>query len=124
MYMTRERDSGTRAVATTALADRGIVLTPALEVASTESLKRMITQGGFSILSRLAIAEERQAGLLVGVPVRDLALARDLRAVRRRSRRGAAGPPRTAARAFWNWLGNQQDASGLAMSSARGNPPP
>ena len=110
-YLTRERDSGTRAVATAALAERGIVLTAALEVASTESLKRMIAQGGFSILSRLAIAEEQRAGLLVGVTLRDLALDRELRAVRRRPRRDARGSGQSAARTFWAWLRAHQTAS-------------
>ncbi|MGH2873665.1 MAG: LysR substrate-binding domain-containing protein [Solirubrobacteraceae bacterium] len=54
-YLTRERDSGTRAVATAALAARGITLTPALEAASTQSLKRMIAASGFSILSSFRI---------------------------------------------------------------------
>lgn len=117
-YLTRERDSGTRAVATAALAERGIVLTPALEVASTQSLKRMITQGGFSILSRLAIAEEQRAGQLVGLPIRDLALSRDLRAIRCRPRSSTASPRRSAARAFWNWLRTHPAAPALAARAA------
>jgi DNA-binding transcriptional LysR family regulator len=118
-YLTRERDSGTRAVATAALAARGVVLEPALEVASTESLKRMIAQGGFSILSRLAIAEEQSAGVLVGLPVRDLALARELRAVRRRPGRDTGASHRSAAGRFWDWLRTQQ-----AANEAAGATPP
>jgi DNA-binding transcriptional LysR family regulator len=117
-YLTRERDSGTRAVATAALAERGVVLEPALEVASTESLKRMIAQGGFSILSGLAIAEEQRAGLLVGLPVRDLALARELRAVRRRPRRDASASQPSAARRFWEWLRTEQADDRPAPSTA------
>lgn len=115
-YLTRERDSGTRAVATAALAQRGITLTPALEAASTEILKRMITQGGFSILSRLAIAEEQRAGLLAGITVRDLALSRDLLAVRRRPRRDAGRS--STAQTFWEWLRGQQTPSWPAPESA------
>ncbi|MGH2863208.1 MAG: LysR family transcriptional regulator [Solirubrobacteraceae bacterium] len=116
-YLTRERDSGTRAVATAALAERSIALTPALEAASTESLKRMITQGGFSILSRLAIAEEQHAGVLAGLTVRDLVLSRDLLAVRRPPRRDG-GERQSAARKFWEWLHGQGDASAPAGSRA------
>lgn len=119
-YLTRERDSGTRAVATAALAEHSIALTPALEAASTETLKRMITQGGFSILSRLAIAEEQRAGLLAGLTVRDLALSRDLLAVRRHPRRDAGGTRHSAAWKFWEWLGAQQDASATAVPTPRG----
>jgi hypothetical protein len=104
-YLTRERDSGTRAVATTGLAAHGIALTPALEVASTQSLKRMITAGGFSILSRLAIAEEERAGSLVGCELRGVEFSRELRAVRQRPRRGAPARGRSAAQDFWSWLG-------------------
>jgi DNA-binding transcriptional LysR family regulator len=110
-YLTREQDSGTRAVATAALTARGIVLAPALEVASTESLKRLISQGGFSILSRLAVAEEQRDGLLVGLPVRDLVLTRELRAVRRRTGRDGSGSRRSAARTFWDWLRARADNS-------------
>jgi len=107
-YLTRERDSGTRAVATAALAAHGVELTPALEVASIQGLKRMITAGGFSLLSRLAIADEVRAGTLVACELASVDLSRELRAVRL-ARRGAAGgdPALTtgqAARRFWAWL--------------------
>ena len=103
-YLTRERDSGTRAVATAALDSHGIALTPGLEVASTQSLKRMILAGGFSILSRLAIAEEQRAGSLIGLELRGIDLSRDLHAVRQRPRRTTAGPTGSTASAFWTWL--------------------
>lgn len=98
-YLTRERDSGTREVATAALAAAGVALAPDLEVASTQSLKRLIASGGFSILSRLAIAEEQRAGTLVALPIRGVDLSRALRAVRRPGR--SAGE---AAASFWAWL--------------------
>jgi DNA-binding transcriptional LysR family regulator len=101
-FMTRERDSGTRAVLTVALAQAGIELVPELEVASIQSLKRSIAAGGFTVLSRLAIAEEQRAGRLVGIPIRDLDLTRDLRAVRDASRRPAA-----VAAQFWTWLSHR-----------------
>jgi DNA-binding transcriptional LysR family regulator len=106
-YLTRERVSGTRAVATAALAAVGVELNPALEVASIQSLKRMLAGGGFTILSRLAIAEEERTGALVGLPVRGVDLSRELRAVR--PRRRATGP---TARRFWSWLAARRPKEG------------
>ncbi|HTU30490.1 MAG TPA: LysR family transcriptional regulator [Solirubrobacteraceae bacterium] len=107
-YLTRERDSGTRAVATAALAAHGVELTPALEVASIQGLKRMITAGGFSLLSRLAIADEVRVGTLVACELASVDLSRELRAVRLARRGGAGGDPALttgqAARRFWAWL--------------------
>lgn len=97
-YLTREQNSGTRRVAAEALAAAGLVLEPALEAASTQSLKRALGTTGFTIISRLAIAEEERVGALVGLPVRGADFTRQLRAVRRRG--GAA----RAAREFWRWL--------------------
>ncbi|HEX4110645.1 MAG TPA: LysR substrate-binding domain-containing protein [Solirubrobacteraceae bacterium] len=98
-YLTREAASGTRAVACAALAAAGVQLTPALEVASTQSLKRSLAAGGFTIISRLSIREQVSAGVLAGLPVRDVDLSRQLQAVRRR-RPALTGTART----FWRWL--------------------
>jgi DNA-binding transcriptional LysR family regulator len=98
-YLAREELAGTRAVATAALARAGIGLTPALEAASFQSLKRALVGGGFTLISRLTIEAEERAGELVGLPVRGVDLHRELRAIRRR--RPALS---TAARAFWRWL--------------------
>jgi DNA-binding transcriptional LysR family regulator len=98
-YLAREEAAGTRAVATAALARAGIGLTPALEAASFQSLKRALVGGGFTLISRLTIEAEERAGVLVGLPVRGVDLHRELRAIRRR--RPALS---TAARAFWRWL--------------------
>jgi DNA-binding transcriptional LysR family regulator len=108
-YLTRERNSGTRAVAAEALARAGAELEPALEAASTQSLKRALGPSGFTIISRLAIAEEQRAGTLVGLPVRGVDFTRELRAARRR-RDGAGG----AARAFWRWLADRDTDLGAA----------
>ena len=98
-YLTREAASGTRAVAHAALLQAGIELQPSLQMASTQSLKRTLASGGFTLISRLAIEDERRAGALAGIPVADLDLSRELRAVARRR------PPLTgAARAFWRWM--------------------
>jgi DNA-binding transcriptional LysR family regulator len=98
-YLTREAASGTRAVATAALARAGVELTPALQAASAESLKRALAGGGFTLISRLTIEAEERAGVLVGLPVRGVDLRRELRSIRRRR-----PAPSTAARAFWRWL--------------------
>ncbi len=98
-YLTREAASGTRAVATSALARAGVELIPALQAASAQSLKRALAGGGFTLISRLTIEVEERAGALVGLPVRGLDLQRELRAIRRR--RPAPG---ASARAFWRWL--------------------
>ena len=98
-YLMREPASGTRAVATAALARAGIELTPALQAASAQSLKRALTGGGFTLISRLAIEVEERAGVLVGLSLRGVELRRELRAIRRRR-----PAPSTAARALWRWL--------------------
>ena len=100
-YLSRETASGTRAVA-------AAELTPALEAASAQSLKRALAAGGFTLMSHLAIAAEQRAGTLAGIPVRGLDLGRELHAVRRR-RPASTG----AARSFWRWLAQTtaQDAA-------------
>ena len=65
------------------------MLVPALEAASTEGLKRAVLGGGFALLSRLAVEEEVANGSLAAVPVPDLDLRRELRAVRIAARPGA-----------------------------------
>jgi DNA-binding transcriptional LysR family regulator len=96
-WIARERESGTRAVAERALRQRGIVLVPALEAASTEGLKRAVLGGGFALLSRLAVEEEVASGSLAAVPVPELDLRRELRAVRLSARPGPAA-------LLWDWL--------------------
>ncbi len=101
-YLTREAASGTRAVATTVLAQAGVELAPSLQAASLQSLKRALTGGGFTLISRLTVEAEQRDGTLVGLPIRGLGLERELRAVRRRR-----PAPTRAARAFWRWLHEQ-----------------
>src|SRR5579875_326921 len=98
-YITREAGSGTRAVADAALARLGIHLEPTTETASMQSVKRALATGGFALLSELAIEAERRSGTLCAVPLRDLELVRELRAVHDR-RVCLSG---VAAR-FWAWL--------------------
>jgi len=101
-YVAREEGSGTRVVATTAVAAVGVEVRPALELASTEGVKRALGSGGFGLLSRLVIETEERAGALKAIPLRDVPLERELRAVRDPRRR----LPRPAER-FWRWLREQ-----------------
>ncbi len=98
-YLTREAASGTRAVATAALASVGFELRPVLQAASAQSLKRALEDGGFTLISRITIEAEQRAGTLSGIPIRGLDLKRELKAIRRR-RPAPTGP----ARALWRWL--------------------
>ncbi|MBB4895022.1 molybdate transport repressor ModE-like protein [Streptomyces olivoverticillatus] len=78
----RERGSGTRQVLDAALAAHGGLAEPLLELASTTAAKAAAVGGaGPSVLSELAVGEELAARRLVEIPVADLELRRDLRAV-------------------------------------------
>jgi DNA-binding transcriptional LysR family regulator len=98
-YLTRERDSGTRAVVTAALAGAGVELEPALVTPSIRGLKRAVLGGGFTVLSPLAVEGEVTAGTLRALRVRGVDLGRELRAIR--DRRPARG---SAAGRLWSWL--------------------
>jgi DNA-binding transcriptional LysR family regulator len=97
--LARESGSGTRAVALERLAQAGVELTPALEVSSTEGLKRAVLSGGYTLLSERTVTAELVAGTLAAVPVAGVDLRRPLRAIKRS--RPALAPP---ARRFWEWL--------------------
>ena len=99
-YLTRELGSGTRAVAETALALAGVRLVPVLEAASTQSLKRAVRDGGFTLLSQLAV-EPTETETLCALPVRGAELWRDLCAARLHDRSGSP-----VAQRFWNFLRN------------------
>ena len=83
-----------------AVAAAGVELTPSLELASAQSVKRALAGGGFALLSTLAIESELTAGSLHALHLKEGGLERELQAVRR------AGKPRrsAAAQAFWTWL--------------------
>ncbi len=99
-YLTRERGSGTRAVAAAALARAGgPELEPTLETASTQSLKRAVLDGGFTLISLLAVDAEINAGTLFALRVAGADLVRPLRAVRRRR-----PAPDANAKRFWRYL--------------------
>jgi DNA-binding transcriptional LysR family regulator len=110
-FLAREAGSGTRAVATATLADAGVELDPALEVSSSEVLKRAVLAGGFTLVSERVVAAEIAAGTLAAIPVSGVDLRRSLRAVRR-ARPALQGP----ARAFWLWLGRNVAPQGTGQS--------
>ncbi|MFJ3233144.1 LysR family transcriptional regulator [Streptomyces sp. NPDC086787] len=75
----RERGSGTRQVLDTAL---GGLARPLIELSSTTAVKASAVSGaGPAVLSELAVREELALRRLVEVPVDEVSLARDLRAV-------------------------------------------
>jgi len=98
-FLAREAGSGTRSVPELILAEAGIHLRPALEISSSEGLKRAVLSGGFTLLSERVVATEVAAGTHSVVPMPTLRMRRSLRAVRRR-RPALVGPART----FWRWL--------------------
>jgi DNA-binding transcriptional LysR family regulator len=99
-YLSREEGSGTRDVAAAALAAAGVPpLEPAFEAASAQSLKRAVLDGGFTLISRLAVEAEVRAGTLCALDVTGADLTRPLRAVKRR--RPAL---RADATRFWRFL--------------------
>ena len=98
-YLSRERGSGTRAVAADALARIGVTLSPTIETASTQSLKRAVIEDGFTLISRLTIDAELRAGTLCAVRVEGVDFTRPLRAVRRRR-----SSPHPVAQRFWRHL--------------------
>ncbi len=74
-----ETGSGTRAVTERALTERGLVVRPAMTLASTEAIKHTVATGaGVAILSALAVRTELRARTLVVVPVKDLRIVRPL----------------------------------------------
>jgi DNA-binding transcriptional LysR family regulator len=103
-FFTREEQSGTRSVATEALGKLGVHLRPQLETAGTHSLKSAVINGGFTILSSLAIEEELRAGALHALTVLGADMTRDLRAVTLTTR--TLSQPSLA---FWHWLADHAD---------------
>ncbi|MFF3460258.1 LysR family transcriptional regulator [Streptomyces sp. NPDC002730] len=90
----RERGSGTRQVLDSALSEYGGLADPLLELASTTAVKAAAVSGaGPAVLSELAVTEELTARRLTAVPVEDVDLHRDLRAVWPTSHR-PTGPAR------------------------------
>jgi len=98
-YFAREAGSGPRSVAAAALAAAGVELTPSLETASTQSVKRALGATGFAVLSRLTVEADGPGSGLRALGVREVDMSRELRAVRDGHRR-----PSPAAAELWRWL--------------------
>jgi len=98
-FVTREQGSGTRATAIGAARSLGVDLKPTHETNSTEALKRTVARGGFTIISALALGDDRSSGPLRALRLTGTALRRELRAVKHR-----AGTPNYTATHFWSWL--------------------
>ena len=87
-FILREPGSGTRAVEERALARLKLPVRAAMELGSTEAIKRVVAAGvGLAVVSRLAVAAERSAGTLAVLPVAGLRIERPLHLVRRKGRR-------------------------------------
>jgi DNA-binding transcriptional LysR family regulator len=98
-FVTREQGSGTRATAIRAARALGVDLKPTHETNSTEALKRTVARGGFTIISALALDDNRSSRPLRALRLTGASLRRDLRAVKPRG--GRAGQRATQ---FWSWL--------------------
>lgn len=103
-FFTREEGSGTRSLGLEALRHLGIKLIPAVEVGSTQALKRMVLSEGYTIISRLAITDEQADGELHALSVRGADLCRSLYAVKHPSSKLAP-----VAQQFWSWLATLDD---------------
>ena len=78
-FLLREEGSGTRAVVERALRRKGLKIKPLLSLASPEAIKNPVAAGmGISIVSRLIVALELQAGSLGIIPLKDLTVQRPL----------------------------------------------
>jgi DNA-binding transcriptional LysR family regulator len=98
-FFTLDPGSQTRASALRVAAHLGVELHPRLEVSSIEALKQAVRKDGFTILSALAVADERAAGQLHAIHIEHAPLRRELFAIRSRDRQ-----PGEAAARFWRWL--------------------
>lgn len=101
-YITRELGSGTRAVAERRLSEAGVELTPDLQLASLEGVKRALPGGGFTLISQLAVQAETHSRTLHALRIHDASLQRQLVAVRLRGATAQAG-----AELFWSFLSRQ-----------------
>lgn len=87
--LSREPGSGTRETVESALVERGHrSVAPLLELGSSTALRSASRTGaGPAVLSEFVVADDRATGALVEVPVVDLDLRRELRAVWRTAER-------------------------------------
>ncbi len=82
-FVVRETGSGTKSVVEKALANKGLVIAPAMSLGSTEAIKKAVAGGvGVAIVSALAIGLELKAKQLVQLRVSDLKIERPLHRLR------------------------------------------
>jgi DNA-binding transcriptional LysR family regulator len=91
-FIVRSTGSDTKSLVEQELARRGLVVQPAMALASTEAIKRAVAAGmGVAIVSRLSIGLELKARTLVVAKVAGLSIRRPLfRVMRRDSKPGIA----------------------------------
>ncbi len=83
----RESGSGTRAVIERAFARHALQPHELMSLGSSEAIKRIAASGlGYTIISRLAVAEELADGRLAELPVPQLTIERPLHLIRLRGR--------------------------------------
>ena len=86
-FVVRETGSGTQSLVERFLARRGLSVTAAMTLGSSEAIKRAVSAGvGVAVVSRMAAAGEIAAGTLVDLKVPDLKLRRPVYLVRLRHR--------------------------------------
>lgn len=98
-YVSREQGSGTRAIADSRLRRVGIRLEPALELSSLAGVKRALRDGGFTLISDLAVAVEQRAGNLAVLRIDQVDMTREIKALRLAN--ASHGKP---AADLWRWL--------------------
>jgi DNA-binding transcriptional LysR family regulator len=90
--LVRESGSGARETLERALGEKGLRISAGLVMGSNTALKSAAMTGmGPVVLSERSLTAELEAGLLVRVPIEDLALRRPLTAVWRRNKRVTPG---------------------------------
>ncbi|HEX3357299.1 MAG TPA: LysR substrate-binding domain-containing protein, partial [Tepidisphaeraceae bacterium] len=86
-FVVREAESGTRSLVERAFAERGLRVHPAMALSSTEAVKRAVAAGlGVSIVSKMSLGAEVEAGHLAVVRLKDLLLRRPIYLVRQANR--------------------------------------
>jgi DNA-binding transcriptional LysR family regulator len=104
-FLVREPGSGTREVAATALASRGIQPRRMIEIGSTEAIKQMVAAGfGVAIVSAIAATDQIALGRVVVLRPTRFAVHRPL------MRLSLAGRPESAAATAFGRMLDQGDA--------------
>jgi DNA-binding transcriptional LysR family regulator len=81
-------DSRTRALLQRTFEDLGFKLTPAMQLGSTEAVKKAVEANlGTAMVSRFAVARELELGALVSVPIEGLVIERAIHVFHRKDKR-------------------------------------